>query len=68
MSPSASEILFILLIVGMMAAPPTAVAYLVWRKVHRRIDRLEQELDQLRELPPAGDPKSSSQRLRGDRH
>jgi septation ring formation regulator EzrA len=67
MSPSASEILFILLIVGIMAVPPTAVAIFVWRKVYRRIDRLEQELDELRDLPPADDPRSSSPRLRDDR-
>jgi HAMP domain-containing protein len=54
MATSPTDVLFILLIGAMMAAPPAALAYLVWRKVLRRIDRLEEELDELREDMPEG--------------
>jgi hypothetical protein len=47
-SSSISEILFILAIVAMMAAPPGLVVYFTWRKLFRRIDHLEKELDGLR--------------------
>lgn len=49
MSLAATDILFILLIVALLGAPPTLVAFLLWRRGVRRIDRLEDEVDELRE-------------------
>ena len=44
-SLSLGEILFILLIVGMMAVPSAVFAFFVWRKVYRRIARLEDQVE-----------------------
>jgi len=65
MSPSATEILFILLTVGLMAAPPAAVAFFVWRKLYRRIDRLERELKELRDSSSTDDRGLTSRRPGG---
>ena len=48
---SFGQILFILLIAGMMAIPSGLFAFVVWRKVFRRIDSLEEEVDELRADP-----------------
>ena len=49
MSLALNDVLFILLIVAMLGAPPTLIALLVWRRGSIRVDRLENDVDELRE-------------------
>jgi len=63
MSLALNDVLFILLIVAMLGVPPILVTLLLWRRGSSRVERLEEEVDELRgELS-----ESSTRRLHGDR-
>ena len=62
MSLAFNDILFVLLIVALLGAPPMLFAFLLWRGTFRRVNRLEEDVEELRD--DLSD--SSTRRLPGD--